>query len=76
MKENDNENKLEGLTKDDLALYNLDGTEINKEKTLLEGGKFKDPKKGQYQQYVIDFKNIIVLRLLGQNEFIYVKFSP
>ena len=75
MKKADKEGKLNEITVDDIALYNLDETEINRDISLYEGAKFSDARKGQFQPFIIDFKNVIILRLMGDNEFIYVKFT-
>jgi hypothetical protein len=48
MKNNDPEGKLSHLTNDDLGLYNIDGTLIDKNISLYKGAKFEDAKSGQF----------------------------
>ena len=57
------------LTKDDLAFYYLDGTEVKRGKKLVDTSRRpQDHKEGKYELLFIDFKNILVLRILGSND--------
>ena len=47
---------------------------INVDKFILEQIFIDDIKK-DYQPLIIDFKSVIILRLLGGDEFIYVNFN-
>ena len=57
--------KFKSLTANDFKLYTLDGKELDNNKTLWDGSKFKNNDKMEFYRFVLDLKNIIVLKLLG-----------
>ena len=78
IKKGDADNKLSSLdlTKDDIALYTLDGEELKPSHELSKKVSPASKETGMlYEPFVVDFKNIIVMRLFGGDELIYVKFD-
>ena len=74
----DVDKKLSGLDlkKDDLALYTLDGVELDNSKKLEKSVSPASKETGMvYEPFVVDFKNIIVMRLMGGDELVYVRFD-
>ena len=57
--------KFNVVTANDFKLYTLDGKELENEQTLWACSKFKNNDKMQFYRFVLDFKNVIILKLLG-----------
>jgi hypothetical protein len=78
IKKGDADNKLSSLdlTKDDIALYTLDGEELKPKDELSKKVSSASKETGMlYEPFVVDFKNIIVMRLFGGDELLYVRYD-
>ena len=67
------------LTSQDFGIYYLDGIEVARDKKLENtiNTPHDQRKDGKYEPLIIDFKNILILRLLGQNDvFNFVRLEP
>lgn len=74
MEQNDKA-KLGLITYKSVYLYTLQGEEMVKEKTLDDYASVNNDKNNSFR-FVADFKNILILRLLGGSKFKLVPKTP
>ena len=74
MEQNDKA-KLGLITYKSVYLYTLQGEEMVKEKTLDDYASVNNDKNNSFR-FVADFKNILILRLLGGSKFKLVPTTP
>ena len=65
---------LAGYTIDDFRLYKMDGTELAlNEKLSKYQPANKKPNKRMIVNFRFDMRNVIILRLFGTDNYIYIK---
>jgi len=67
----------EGITKDDFKLYAMNGTELDskQEWSNYQQAK-KNPNKRMIYNFRFDMKNVIVLRLFGTKNYVFIRYDP
>ena len=71
MQKKDPKGKLKDVKAENLALYYQDGEEV----VATQGNKTLSKLRRPNEQFIVDFKNVIILRLLGGDNFVYTKFD-
>ena len=66
---------MKHLTHEHVRFYTTQGKELNPNSKLQDVCAYKTNGSLEFQRFILDFKNVLVLKLFCQNEFIFVPFD-